>query len=673
MDLKQILSIAKRKPQKAARSFEVFYSDSFPIEIYKMRHPALDEKEYEYIERNWINPVKKLVGDAIFETQKIFTDGNYSIQTNNETVKEFIESYDIMGFFKNIYWQNIILDSDSVLTYHIKYSEFIEKQRGIELGNEYLPLHPYLVTSENILHKDKTTLVYKVKGEKRNNFVALYYNEDNILTYEHYSYDNIGDKNITPILFWQFDNKSNKRYFRQADGIKIVDDNELVIKSYFSPSESILSTIIIDSVNVGVTKTRTTYPIPVVVGEPCDEAGCNGGKLPSTDKDGNYCTVECHTCEGTGSKSLFSPFNTVHVVRGNAAVGDNTPPAPHVYWVDPPQGALDSTRAEIRENRDIAFDYIGLRYSNSDAKGSETALGKMIDREKTFSTYKMYSQDVAITMQWWFDGWNELMFPLEKDSEITVHSYNNFRTISTAEVNEIFTALQNQNAPQYILINLLRDYYNSIGEIEKFNIVNKYYLYKSDDMIVKKGSLGYYDKTQIVISDNIMKWVDEVVGLNDNEIDKYLREKAKSLMAMYIDSDGGIVNANFDYKEDESQDEMYDDSDDDSLYEQLKKQTEDAGMKVEEIEGKIVVSGSPNELININDVNLPPNKLRETVGGLEGILSVVKSVSTGVYDLEAGANLISSLYAVPIEVAKKWIGTPSIANESELNKAEKLL
>ena len=37
-----------------------------------MRHPGLDPKEYEYIEENWVNPVQKLVGDAIFETQKIY-------------------------------------------------------------------------------------------------------------------------------------------------------------------------------------------------------------------------------------------------------------------------------------------------------------------------------------------------------------------------------------------------------------------------------------------------------------------------------------------------------------------------------------------------------------------------------------------------------------------------
>ncbi len=579
MTVKELLDIAKKKPQKTKRSFGVFYSDKFPSEIYRMRHPGLDEKEYEYIEKNWINPVQKLVGDAVFETQKIFSDSNYSIQSDNETINDFIREYEIQGFFKNIYWPNIIQDSESVLTYHIKHSEFIEKKQGIELGNEYLPIHPYIVTSENILHKDKTTLVYKVKGDKRNNFVALYYNADNFLTYEHYSYDNISDK-IEPIVFWQFDNDSNKRYYRQADGIKITDDNELVIKSYFSPSESILSTIIIDSINVGVTKTRTTFPIPVVSSEPCEETGCRGGIVDAVDDKGEYCTEKCKTCLGTGAKNLFTPFNTIHLLRENAAIGNNTIPSNPVYWLDPPQGALDSTRQEIRENRNIAFDYLGITYTNTEVQGSPTALEKIVERERTFGTYQVYSQDVAKTMQWWYNGWTELMFPLENDNQISVLTYNNFRITSSAEVSKLFTELLKDNAPIYELRKLLKEYYTLINEIEKFKIVDKYYLYKSDDMSIKKGSLGYYDKIQIVISDNIMKWVDDegVMDMNELKLDLYLKNKAAQLMNIPIVTEGAIADIS----------------------------TDNGG-----------------------------NKLSQTASGLESVISVGKAIATGVYDLQA--------------------------------------
>jgi hypothetical protein len=114
-------------------------------------------------------------------------------------------------------------------------------------------------------------------------------------------------------------------------------------------------------------------------------------------------------------------------------------------------------------------------------------------------------------------------------------------------------------------------------------------------MTIKKGSLGYYDKIHIVISDNIMKWVDDegIMDMNDFQLDAYLREKAKSLMAMPLAIDGNIVNTEIVYKEsEESENESEEDYE--SLYEQIKKQTEDAGMKVEEVDGKVVITGEPN-------------------------------------------------------------------------------
>ena len=511
------------------KALRVFYSDKFPEKIYKRKHPNLDDGEINYIRDNYSNPVKKIIGDAIFETQKIFTDGNFSIKCENEKLNEYISEYGIIDFFKNIYWQNILLDSDCILTYHIKYSEFIEKQSAIELQNEYLPIHPYLVTPENVILKTKDKIVYKVNGENNHNFVIIFYNENGGLTYAHYSF-NILDKNITPILFWEFEINEGKKYYRKGDGIKIVDNNELTIQSYFSPSIPLLSSIIFDSINLSITQMRTTFPIPVVVGEPCS-SGCLNGILTEV-KDGKSCEIECSKCKGTGYDQPFSPFNTMYVTRGNNALDTSTPPAPHLYWSEPPQSAVNGLRDQIQNNMNKVFDYLGMNYSNTEVKGSETALGKMIDREQIFSTFKNYSQNIGMTIEWWLQGWGELMFPLESDKEVKVDTNNNFRTFSTAEINAIFTELRNANAPLYQLREMLKERYVAVNEMGKYNIVDKYFLYYSDELLLKKGTLGYYDKIKIVISENIMKWVDEVIDMPEDKIDNYLNSKAKELMTL---------------------------------------------------------------------------------------------------------------------------------------------
>jgi hypothetical protein len=67
------------------------------------------------------------------------------------------------------------------------------------------------------------------------------------------------------------------------------------------------------------------------------------------------------------------------------------------------------------------------------------------------------------------------------------------------------------------------------------------------------------------------------------------------------------------------------------------------------------------------------NKLRETVGGLQGIIEIAKAVASGLYDLEAGIALISSLYGISIEEAKQWLGTPNISSQEVLNNVEAIV
>ena len=87
-------------------------------------------------------------------------------------------------------------------------------------------------------------------------------------------------------------------------------------------------------------------------------------------------------------------------------------------------------------------------------------------------------------------------------------------------------------------IDILKERYNAVGEIDKFKIVNKYYLYDNHNALMQDGSLGYYEKINIVISKNIMKWVDYegVMEMTEDKRDIYFRDKAQSLMATPVPS-----------------------------------------------------------------------------------------------------------------------------------------
>ena len=65
--------------------------------------------------------------------------------------------------------------------------------------------------------------------------------------------------------------------------------------------------------------------------------------------------------------------------------------------------------------------------------------------------------------------------------------------------------------------------------------------------------------------------------------------------------------------------------------------------------------------------------LKYTVGGLSGIIEVVKAVSSGVYDLDAAVRLVMDRFGLTEEEARAQLGTPKVVtNETDLNTITKL-
>jgi hypothetical protein len=86
-----------------------------------------------------------------------------------------------------------------------------------------------------------------------------------------------------------------------------------------------------------------------------------------------------------------------------------------------------------------------------------------------------------------------------------------------------------------------------------------------------------------------------------------------------------------------------------------------------------------NKIFNVNETEAAvgggksPADLKYTVGGLTGIIEIVKAVSSGVYDLEAAIQMVMDRFGLTYEQAKAQLGTPQIiTNEAQLDKVTKL-
>lgn len=67
------------------------------------------------------------------------------------------------------------------------------------------------------------------------------------------------------------------------------------------------------------------------------------------------------------------------------------------------------------------------------------------------------------------------------------------------------------------------------------------------------------------------------------------------------------------------------------------------------------------------------NALKESVGGLTGMIEIAKAVASGLYDLDAAVSLVSDRFGLTEEEARKQLGTPNISDsQTQIDKVATL-
>lgn len=514
MTYAEIATIVKiyDKP-KPKLGLSLYYTDEFPEEFFKLKHPNLSTEEFDYIKSNYINETKSVLSKPLEAIKRVFNADNYNINYIDEEIGNYFKEIDFENYFKNIYLENVIIDPDSYLTIYINPDKIEIDSNGEVKQNSRLPVKPYLVRSHNIILVSKDAFIFKVGGKAKYNFVILTKN-----SYSLYSLNGIKDRDITyePIFVQTL---SENIYWTQANGIKKLIDDKIVNCSYFDAALPKLQSITYNLIIRQCIEARHNFPQRWYLKQDCKT--CDGGKKDFGWNEDKGCANECRECNGTGKEVRFSVLRDIEIsLRENSTDPENVIPTPPAGYITPPLEPSRYLTERIKADIDTAFEFMGFKESESNVKGYETALGQMIQREMLYSYLVSRSQDIFPTVEWSANIIKSIRFS-EKNGDITSSVNHSYNVISRSEAYVEFTELLKAGAPTFIIRDKLKEVYEKKGELDKFDIIDKYYLYINNEATQMQVSMNLLSRYTATLSNNVIRWVEQ--GISESEFDALTR------------------------------------------------------------------------------------------------------------------------------------------------------
>lgn len=614
----------------------------FPDAIFKTRAPNQSVEEFEYMKANYETTTYPIWTRFLGVLNRMWNDQNWSILwTSKDTViegKEYLETkYPIYGsleaYFKSIFTKDKVKDANGVIC-HKPYRLPIKQDEEGNLSIDDTKLIDYVAViynspqvigfqdSEYALIELCEKSVVDFGGSKQKiGKVFEFYDEFNI-----WRIVQIGKKidyKFDVLLYWEH----NLGYLpvKKLGGEAIPKENEILYQSKFMAAIGPMNLVLLDSSYLQAAKAGHAFPHKWEYVDECDYnngmSSCIEGRILTADgKETN-----CPSCQGTGKRNRSSPLGVTQVKAPNANSGGDKISAPFFGWESPDPTILNFLRSEIEKNSQIALSILNLNVSDSDVKGSETALGKKIDREEMMSAIQGESDEVFSHYE--FSNKCILQMRHGLDVELPSISYpKTFSIRSEADLTEEIGFAKEKGLPDVVIRKLIFEYmatrFNSQDETEK-----AFKLAAITDRLLTLSSLEIANKK---LSHAIANWQDilhtciysfiEELAIDPKFFEKDITEQRKILIKMAKDMDAEI---------------------------------NPSAMNVDAI------------LADVNGESTPSNveaeakaRLKGSVGGVQGLIQIQTSVSSGITDYEAAVTMLFEIYGFDDVTARKLLGNP---------------
>lgn len=513
---------------------------AFPSKLFKSKAPNESDAERKYREESYQPETLPLWNRALANTNRILNEQNYSIKWDEENEKDetrpslyFEKDYPLYGSFITAYVDSVIRprkinSPNSLLCFKPRDLPFSPTEEEGMNGRDYSFDDTQLIEPVGVIYKPEQVLRYRPgeyafirlnefswvdTGKKNKEKVGLVfelYDKDAI-----YRIEQVGKQTdwlFETYLYYQHD--WNKLPCSKLKGQPIDRDGDLLYKSYFYDAVPPLNQALYDSSTLQVSKVANVFLEKWEYAAVCDNTECNDGKIKIYGDGDSYKEATCSSCKGTGWKR--NGVLGVYQLRMPDRMNPAEPQTPPAGYIQKNTEVLTFLREEIKYNERKSFLFMGVDVSDSDVKGSDTALGKMIDREALFSALKVIASELFDLIEFGISAIGYMRYGKEfKQPHINRPTTFSIRTYQdlTIEISEAIKA----GLPEVALRTLIDEYLKTrfSSNAEKTMIADL--VAAADDLqmmptadIATRLGQGTIAKWQDVLHVNIYRFIDEL-------------------------------------------------------------------------------------------------------------------------------------------------------------------
>lgn len=537
--------------------------DAKPLDLMHKRAPREDDEQFAYRERNYQPVTMPFFMKALAKLNRIFNPSNYSIQwkdDQDDQKKYFMEDIPV---FKSLekYFEEIVLTQ-----------KIVDPNSLIIIKPFYLPQRQETVTNERT-GKPETIFVFddtqpvspvpSIVGCER----VIDYREGlyALIELEEKSWVKGGDKKVKEGKIFEFYDRENiyritqigkkedwkftepELYFphnlgylpcQKLKGIAKQHDLYTLYLSYFIFAIPNLDIALCEHMNLDISILTQMFPQRVEMVDKCDEPHCNGGFIYEVVNDIERRSY-CKKCNGEGRISKLGPMSVKQFTIPDPMNGDDTMskwPAPGVWYVAPDPSTLEFVYKKLQNDIWQAFGFINLDVSNSDVKGTETALGKQIDREELFSFLMRISSEIFSLLHFTIETIGKMRYG-ESFNTPLVSPPTSFSIRNEYDLTEELTEAQEANIPDIARREIIREYcqkrFSNNRDIEKIVnlvfVVDRFITSSPTDLI-SKLSAGIAAKWEAVLHDSIYSFIEEILLEDDKFFEKDFKDQKAALV-----------------------------------------------------------------------------------------------------------------------------------------------